>query len=1121
MATLISGLGGPSGYGEQSIKALGVTTGNLDDGSRFVDTTSVFGAGGINIGGTTYSGFHLNTNGNLTFTSPVINTGSSGNLVGDLPGQPVISAFWTDIDISKGGDIFYDLDPANGKVTITWSNVAAYSVGGTNSFQIVLTNQGSGNVGVDFVYGSVGFTSGNSVIHATVGISNGTTQVMAEGSYDPGVLSTYGSNNFDTGDANGVFGADINGGVPTLSINGTAGNDTLNGTTGSDLVYGGAGNDSINGGGGNDTLNGDAGNDTLNAGAGNDSLSGGAGDDRFVLTNGFGNDTIIGGEAGETLGDRLDASAITANTTITFSGNEAGTITDGTSTANFSQIENITTGSGNNTVNAGATTVGVNIDAGAGNDTMTGGSGADTLTGGTGNDSLNGGSGNDRLDGGTGNDTLAGGAGADSLTGGDGDDRFVLENSFGNDTIVGGEAGETSGDVLDASAITANTTITFTANEAGTITDGSSTTTFSQIERISTGSGNNTINAWSSLGVNIDAGAGNDSVLGSQGNDSLYGGDGNDTLSGTNGNDLVDAGAGNDVIILSSDDTIFGGAGIDTLDATAGSSAETITFTSATGGNSGTGTFDGIEVFQSAAGADNYNAGLATGNLSISTGADNDTVTAGSGNDTIDGGSGDDSLSGGAGNDSLTGGDGDDRFVLNNTSGNDTIAGGEGGETSGDTLDGSAISANVTVSFSGNEAGTASAGGSTVTFSQIENFVTGGGNDSFNAAASNTAITISAGDGADTIIGGAGSDRLFGGNGADSIDGGAGNDTIDAGSGSDFVYGGDGADSIGGGGGNDQLAGGSGNDSLSGGDGDDSLTGGTGQDNLTGGAGADSFVLVEADSGDTITDFSMTLQDGKTLDQLDVSDLVDANGGPIRAWQVQVADNGAGGSILTFPSGEILTLQGVLPGSLQTSGALYSMGVPCFAQNMMIDCPEGPRPVQDLSVGDLVMTEDHGPLPICWTGKVTLGPAELEDRPELKPIVFPAGSAGNWTDVLLSPQHAVALPGQDVLIRARHLVGLLPGVRVARGKRSVSYYHMLVNRHAILSCQGLRAESLYPGPTTERMFALSERLSLSLAIARMSGVAAIPPGGLASVYGPRCRPLLSKNRVAALSRQSA
>jgi len=77
----------------------------------------------------------------------------------------------------------------------------------------------------------------------------------------------------------------------------------------------------------------------------------------------------------------------------------------------------------------------------------------------------------------------------------------------------------------------------------------------------------------------IDAGPGNDSVLGLIGDDTIDGGDGNDTLNGDNGRDTINGGAGDDTIsggnsldILNGgdgDDFVRGGKADDTLDGAA------------------------------------------------------------------------------------------------------------------------------------------------------------------------------------------------------------------------------------------------------------------------------------------------------------------------------------------------------------------------------------------------------------------------------------------------------------------------------------------------------------------------------------------------------------------------
>jgi Ca2+-binding RTX toxin-like protein len=84
-------------------------------------------------------------------------------------------------------------------------------------------------------------------------------------------------------------------------------------------------------------------------------------------------------------------------------------------------------------------TVDATVDAGDGNDTVSGSNVAAAdlvLLGGAGNDVLIGGAGDDRLEGGAGNDVLAGGPGADQLLGGEGDDR--LDGGPGTDSLDGG-----------------------------------------------------------------------------------------------------------------------------------------------------------------------------------------------------------------------------------------------------------------------------------------------------------------------------------------------------------------------------------------------------------------------------------------------------------------------------------------------------------------------------------------------------------------------------------------------------------------------------------------------------------------------------------------------------------
>ncbi|MBT2325016.1 VCBS domain-containing protein [Variovorax paradoxus] len=67
-----------------------------------------------------------------------------------------------------------------------------------------------------------------------------------------------------------------------MTITGSNDNDILTGTAGSDTINSGNGDDTVSGGAGNDSLNGGAGSDTLDGGSGSDQLNGGSGNDTLI-----------------------------------------------------------------------------------------------------------------------------------------------------------------------------------------------------------------------------------------------------------------------------------------------------------------------------------------------------------------------------------------------------------------------------------------------------------------------------------------------------------------------------------------------------------------------------------------------------------------------------------------------------------------------------------------------------------------------------------------------------------------------------------------------------------------------------------------------------------------------
>jgi Ca2+-binding RTX toxin-like protein len=169
-----------------------------------------------------------------------------------------------------------------------------------------------------------------------------------------------------------------NGGSDALY--GGAGNDMIVSGSGRDMAFGGDGNDDIVTGAGSDMVFGDAGNDRIltgegndfvDAGAGNDQVMGGDGDDVFLAAAGDGADSYYGGDGVSDNGsDTLDMSAIMTNIEANLGtgiANRGFVKTAGTQDL-LQGVENIVTGSGNDTITASRA---VNVmDGGAGNDTF-------------------------------------------------------------------------------------------------------------------------------------------------------------------------------------------------------------------------------------------------------------------------------------------------------------------------------------------------------------------------------------------------------------------------------------------------------------------------------------------------------------------------------------------------------------------------------------------------------------------------------------------------------------------------------------------------------------------------------------------------------------------------------
>ncbi|MGF7206226.1 Ca2+-binding RTX toxin-like protein [Skermanella aerolata] len=790
---------------------------------------------------------------------------------------------------TSGGDVTARNLTVGGKDKIVAGSGGNVVMGGADDDAITTGS------GIDLIAGDGGKLArkGNGSLgrFETVEESVGGNDVIKAGSGNNVVLAGTGADTVTTGSGADILLGDlgmVSGSGSNVEVIArrlaTGGKDALDAGNGDNIVMGGAGGDTIRTGSGNDLVAGDGA--WLVRGSGGQQVSfqtveektGGddridAGEGQNVVLAGTGADSIKTGAGVDVVLGDLGAYLLTGGTTVEVTARELGT----------GGRDEIDAGQGDNAVMGGAggdlilsgdgksliagdggrlvrTVAGDLVsfetveEAVGGNDAIRLGNGANTVFGGTGDDDIVAGDGANVILGDLGLVLPAGSPAADvtarNLTVG-GKDRIVAGN--GGNVVMGG---------ADDDFIQTGGGIDLVAGDGARLsrTPAGELTSFETVEE--TVGGNDT----------VDAGGGDDVVLGGTGADTVGTGAGSDIVLGdlglvasadglvevtsrqlgVGGNDVLDAGDGDNVVMGgAADDDIRTGGGMDLI---AGDGARLVR-----GADGRLIRFETVE--EEIGGRDRVDAGQ--GDNVVLGGTGRDDLTAGDGNDVILGdlgtilavdgvapdvtarnigigdddiinaGNGDNVVMGGAGNDAITTG-----------SGVDLIAG-----------DGGRLTRNML--------------GALVRFETVEEDV--GGDDAILAGDGNNVVL--AGTGADTVATGAGADIVLGDLGLVARDdaggtqvvgrniGVGGNDILEAGTGDNVVMGGAGDDAITTGEGTDLIAGDGaqldlnptaalvrfetveeelgGNDRLSAGEGQNIVLGGAGDDAVTTGSDAD------------------------------------------------------------------------------------------------------------------------------------------------------------------------------------------------------------------------------------------------------------------------------------------
>lgn len=215
----------------------------------------------------------------------------------------------------------------------------------------------------------------------------------------------------------------------------------------------------------------------------------------------------------------------------------------------------------------------------------------------------------------------------------------------------------------------------------------------------------------------------------------------------------------------------------------------------------------------------------------------------------------------------------------------------------------------------------------------------------------------------------------------------------------------------------------------------------------------------------------------------------------------------------TLPSGQTVTYSQFEDGT----------GIPCFTLGTMIATHDGAKPIEELEVGDLVITQHDGLQAIRWIGHKQISGARLHAFPHLQPIrikkdAFCAGQPNK--DLVVSPQHRMVIVhalgellygNKDFLVPAKSLLDH-PSVVIEKVP-IITYIHIMFDCHQIIYANGCATESFHPGSYIFDAMDRATQDEIYVIFPEFNG------SDITSIYGPTAIPALSVNEGTAFMKQ--
>lgn len=244
---------------------------------------------------------------------------------------------------------------------------------------------------------------------------------------------------------------------------------------------------------------------------------------------------------------------------------------------------------------------------------------------------------------------------------------------------------------------------------------------------------------------------------------------------------------------------------------------------------------------------------------------------------------------------------------------------------------------------------------------------------------------------------------------------------------------------------------------------------GPGTLNMAAGASLQLDAAVTTTGGLNFTGLNETLILGSaatistTINGFGAGDTIKLNG-----QQIVASEYNTGTHVLTIHGADTiartLTLAGNYTAAMLTPKAGVISQPACFAAGTPILTTRGEVAVEDLIEGDEVVTWSGGTSPVRWIGRRRVDCARHPSSRDLMPVRVRQSAFGDAMparDLFLSPDHAIYIPEQDVLIPVKYLIDgdMITQIDVSE----VTYFHVELAAHDVLLAAGLPTESFLPG----------------------------------------------------------